>query len=424
MADRPIRAWWLGLAGLLLCTSCKTTLDSLGCQKHPPSVKAGTEIDGGTNLASLHGPSSYPNAFRDLLGKTDIEIDARIAAVFDQLFHGDTATEAVFVPVGNDQAYIFDALHGQVRSEGLGLGMLITVSLDKRDEFDRLWRYTKSIQIADGAAQGYVPSWCGSNANGSSCYDPYGLEQIATALLLARGRWHSSPADIDYGAEAATLLDVIRNKEANNCGIADGITGIFDPQSKLPYPTPTTDSAGVSGPAMVMPAYYELWHQATGDAFWSQAAAAGRVYWQASANITTGLLPDRATLDGKPVPDHDTFMGECYRTLFNLALDRIWFGQSSLTDQNNRLLQFFYEKGLPTYGSVFELDGTTIKSTHDRALVSANGALALAATADIRRDFVSDVWNLGSPLTGTGRYYQGMMYMLALLTLGGQLRVY
>jgi oligosaccharide reducing-end xylanase len=417
-------AWFAGLVGsLLLLASCGSTLDSVGCTERNHSTDGGS-VDPAFKLASILGPASYPNAFRDLLGKSDSEIATKIGDTFEQLFHGDPNTEAIFVPYGTDQAYILDVFHEQRRSEGIGLGMIITVSLGKRDDFDRLWRYAKSIQIADGPAQGYFPSFCGGSSNSVSCYDPYGLQQIVTALLLARGRWQAAPGPIDYDLEAANLLDLIRNKEAYNCGVIDNITSPFDSESALPYSSPTTVSAGVSEPAIVMPAYYDLWYQATDDPFWRQAAVAARAYWQASAHPTTGLMPQRASFDGTPVPDFENFNSEGLRVLFNMALDGIWSGrQPWLVDESNRLLQFFYGKGLTTYGHLFSLDGTTVQSQRDRALVAANGALAMVATVDIRRDFVNEVWNLGSPSTGTTRYYPGIMQLLALVLLSGQLRI-
>jgi len=86
-------------------------------------------------------------------------------------------------------------------------------------------------------------------------------------------------------------------------------------------------------------------------------------------------------------------------------------------------LQFFYTQGLATYGVGFSLDGKTIQSLHNGSLVAANGALGLVASADIRRDFVNEVWNLDVP-TGTNRYYAGIMQMTALVIMSGQMRVY
>jgi oligosaccharide reducing-end xylanase len=364
-----------------------------------------------------------------LLGKSDSEISTKITGAFEQLFHGDPSTEAIFVPAGSDKGYIVDSFHDDVRTEGIGLAMMITVSLDKRDEFDRLWRYTKSIQVVDGAAQGYFPSVCNS-PDTVSCYDPFGLQNIAMALLLARGRWRTTPGNIDYGSEAAALLDLVRNKEIYNCG---RVNGPFDAKSKLPYVEPTVAS-GVSSPSIVMPAYYDLWYQATSDPFWQQAAAAARAYWKASAsasasgNPPTGLMPVRATFDGAPVPGFDTFSAQSHRTLLNMAIDGIWSGGQQpwlpwLIDESNGLLQFFDGLGLATYGVEFSLDGKTIQSTHNGSLVAANGALALVATSDVRRDFVSEVWNLTIP-TGSTRYFAGIMQLAALVVMSGQMRVY
>src|SRR5258708_16675168 len=124
---------WLALPA----ASCGKTVDSLGFNS-----------GGAIPLGPLTGPPSYPNAFHDRLGKTDAEIAAKIAAAFDQLFHGDPLTQAIYVPVGSDRAYIQDVLHNDVRTEGIGLGMLIAVELNKRDELDRLSNYAKStLQI-------------------------------------------------------------------------------------------------------------------------------------------------------------------------------------------------------------------------------------------------------------------------------------
>ena len=412
-------------AALGFIPACGSTLDSLGCgERH--AADGGSGFNGSVTLTALVSPGSYPNAFRDLLSKSDNDIANKLADTFDQLFHGDPTNEAIFVPVGTDQAYISDVLHNEIRTEGIGMGMMVSVELDKRDEFDRLWRYAKStLQVPDGADQGYFRSYCYNGSTDYVCNEPFGLEQFATSLLLARGRWQSSPGAIDYGQDASNLLDLIRNKEAYNCGIADGVTGVFDSESKLVYNTPTATSANTSRPSIVTPAYYDLWQQATGDPFWGQAAAAARNYWQASANPTTGLIPEEATFDGKSVAGFETFQPECDRAFFNMALDHLWSGtQGWLVDESNRLLQFFYQQGLTSYGQAYSLDGTSeIVSFHDAALIAANGTLALVASTNRRGDFVNEVWNLTTP-TGTSRYYPGIMQLFALVMLSGQMRVY
>jgi oligosaccharide reducing-end xylanase len=417
MASRP-RAWLL--ASLLASSACQSTLDSLGCKEHVITLDAAVG-DGLPAVAwsPVLGPASYPNAFRDVLGKSETEIKTRVNNAYAQLFHGDPENEAIFFAEGPDRACIRDVLHDQIRSEGLGLGMLISVALGKRNDFDRLWRYSKSIQVTTGPAQGYFPSLCGEA--GESCFDPFGLEQMVTALLLARDLWQETAGDIDYAFEAASLLDVIRNKGIYDCGLGEDVTPVFDEKSALPYDVPVPAAAGKSRPSIVTPAYYDLWFQATGDVFWSRAAEAARAYWQASSNPSTGLIPWRSAFDGTPVPGSDVFNSESLRVFFNIAIDGIWSGRKPwLVAESNRVLQFFNSKGLANYGHMFSLDGATLQSFHDRALVAANGSLAIIATSDLQRDFVSEVWNLGMPSTGSSRYYSGLMHMLALVILSGQ----
>jgi len=424
MSHRLVASLCLGFA-LALVPSCTGTLDSVSCNERSIGSRDGGAADGGDNLAPLSGPASYPNAFRDLLGMSESDIDAKINATFDQLFHGDPTTQSIYYTIGPDQAVIRDTYHGDIRTEGIGLGMMIAVELGKRDEFDRLWRYTKAnLQVSDGPSQGYFQSFCTSGTP-VSCYDPFGLQEITMALLLARGRWQDAPDDIDYAQETHNLLDLMRFKEVYNCGVGD-VTGTFDPKSSLVYDTPTRESANISRPSLAMPAFYELWGQATGDPFWAQAATAARAYWVASSDPSTGLMPEQAHFDGTSVQAYGTFEPEGDRALINMALDRIWFGDSPswVVDESDRLLRFFYSQGIDSYGKVYSLDGkTVIDATHDPSLVAANGAIALISTDAHRSEFISAVWGM-TLLIGPSRYYMGLMDLMSLLILSGRMQVY
>lgn len=375
-------------------------------------------------LHPLTGPASYPNAFQDVLGKTPTEITAKISNAFDLLFHGDPTTQAIFFQVGPDQAYIRDTLHDDVRTEGIGYGMIIAVELGKRVEFDQLWRYAKSVaQYSSGSNAGYFSSSCDTPTSAVPCVDPFGLEQFVMALLFAHDLWGSG-GSIDYATDVRMLFDVMRNKEVHNGGVVDGVTNTFDAATKLVFDVPNTESATYSRPSIEMPAYYELWAQATGDSFWTDAATAARDYWQRSANAGTGLMPTRASFDGTPVPGSDTFDAEGYRTQLNMVLDRIFFGKTPWeVDESNRLLDFFFQQGIDQYGRQYTLDGTVIVGMHDPSLVAVNGATALIATSDQRVAFIDAAWNLPVP-TGLPRYYNGILDLLALLILSGQYRVY
>lgn len=430
---------------------CHSTVDSLG-------------YDDSTGLVLHHltPPGSYPNAFRDVLGKTNTEISNKIAAAFNQLFHGDASTQAIYFPVaGQDQAYIKDIYHGDVRTDGMGLGMLIAVELNKQDEFDRLWNYAKAVmQVQSGPDKGYFLSSCATSVNpGVTCYDPFGPQQMLMALLLANDLWGSaapgsdagvvaadagSSLPVDYGAGARELLTVMRHKVDQNGGIVGGVTDLFDPASALVFDQPDVGDAGSTRPSIEMPGFYDLWAEATGDPFWSRAARAGRDYWKNVANLSTGLVPAGSHFDGSLIAGSDTFSSEAYRSLINLVVDDIWApvapteadptaatpatapptpDRSWDVAEANRLLGFFIGADFNQYGREFTLDGMTVDPARDNALVVTNGIVGLIATIAKRGDFIQAVWDM-DVATGNARYFTGTMQMVGLLLLGGQLRVY
>jgi oligosaccharide reducing-end xylanase len=402
---------------LLWLQGCGTTVDPVGYNGDGPSADA--------RLRPLRGPSTYPNAFRDVLGKTEAEITTRVNTTFNQLFHGNLLSEAIYFEEG-DTAYVRDILHGDIRTEGMGLGMIITVELDRRPEFDALFRYAKQqLQFTSGPNSGYFRSRCdllsGSTAE---CLDPYGLQQLLMALIFAHGRWGSDSGEIDYEAEALSLFDVMRNKEAQNGGIKDGVTNTFDAETKLVFDFPNESAAGFTRPVVEMPAYYELWAQATGDSFYGGAAVAAREYWKRVANEETGLMPVRAFFDGEPLADWRNFNPEAYRVHFNLALDRVWFGSDDWhVEESNRLLDFFSAEGVATYGRIYTLEGELLQAGREPSLIACNGPVALISTHAERSAFIQAVWDMPVQ-TGEGRYYSGMLQLLALITLSGRFRVY
>ena len=80
------------------------------------------------------------------------------------------------------------------------------------------------------------------------CDDPYGEQQMVTALIFAHDRWGSTTGPVNYEAGAVALLDVMRHKEDENGGIVDGITNTFDSTTALPYHLPVHGVAGRRAP--------------------------------------------------------------------------------------------------------------------------------------------------------------------------------
>ena len=69
--------------------------------------------------------------------------------------------ERNYFEVGDSLAYITDIKNHDVRSEGMSYGMMIAVQFDRKDIFDRLWRWSrKYMQQTDGPLKGYFAWSC------------------------------------------------------------------------------------------------------------------------------------------------------------------------------------------------------------------------------------------------------------------------
>jgi len=413
--------------GVSAALGCGSTTDSLGYDRLTASSGAGggVGVDEPRRLLPLTGPSSYPNVFVEVLGVNEAEVGHKLDEAYRLLFFGDPLTEAVFSPFGTDSANILDTLHGDVRSEGIGWGMLASVQLDHRSEFDQLWTFARNqLRYPSGELEGYYASYCDLGESTFLCADPYGHQTMTMALVFAHGRW-GSDSGRDYEADAWQMLDAMRRARSATTEPESEVTEMFDPETRLAYDIPERRVGKVGRPSIVMPAYYELWAQATADPFWSEAAKAARAYLSAAAYDATGLVPLRAAFDVQAPLASETFVPECFRTFLNLTLDSSWFSpKTEQIQQANAVLRFFESQGMDAYGQSYTLDGATcLEPNHDVSLIAANGTLAQISSSGHRRDFIQAAWDV-APLIGTPRYYANFLRLWALMSLSGALRVY
>src|ERR1035438_9195389 len=170
-----------------------------------------------TNGAAVTG--HYRSLFVEA-GHSSPEVKAKIDAAFQQLFHGDPGTQAVYFPAGTNAsgalAYIHDLGSGDVRSEGMSYGMMIAVQLDKKAEFNALWNWSKTFMYHDSPSHpGYgFFSWS-MKINGTPNDEspaPDGEEYWAMDLYFAEGRWGHGTGIYNYRAEADRLLDSMKNR--------------------------------------------------------------------------------------------------------------------------------------------------------------------------------------------------------------------
>ena len=387
----------------------------------------------------------YRNLFVER-GHPPAEVSARIDATFQQLFHGDSATQTVYYRAGSNVngplAYVTDINNHDVRSEGMSYGMMIAVQLGKKAEFDALWNWSMTYMYHDNPAHptyGFF-SWSlkTDGTPNSESPAPDGEEYYTMALYFASARWGDGKGIYNYRAAADRLLSDMKKRGlisgAEARGRLETEWAEFNPQYKMVRFTPDTSRKDHTDPSYHLPAFYELWARwgpIADRPFWAAAALASRDFFQRSTHPVTGLAPDYANFDGTPVGNGpsrrgSTFAADAWRTAANWSVDWAWWAadprERTLSD---RIQAFFESKGIDRYGSKFSLDGTQqTDSGHATALVATNAVASLAATDATRAGkFVDALWNSKTP-SGQYRYYDGLWYLMALMHDGGAYRIW
>lgn len=357
-------------------------------------------------------------------GRSTAEVDFKIDLAFQQLFHG-TQTQTIYYETGADMAYIKDVNNNDIRSEGMSYGMMICAVLNKKTEFDRLWKWAKTyMRHSSGEWQGCF-AWKLSE-QGTKMDDgpaPDGEEYFATALFFAGRLWN----DTTYTNEANAVLDVMlyHRRDALKVNAYTGHTNYFDSIEKKIVFSPFGTAALFTDPSYHLPAFYELWGlwAKTDNQFWLAAADSSRAFFKRCAGSQNSLMPERAFFSGAPNAgggNFDQFLYDAWRIGMNIGLDYSWWAadpwQKTYADN---LQQFFNSKGIKTYPDRYNLDGTALYNDHSAGLVAANAVASLAATNELAWNFVDELWILTIP-DGTYRYYSGCIYLLSLLKASGR----
>lgn len=371
----------------------------------------------------------YRNLFTEYLGKSEAKVDARLAESWRQLAEGDLETQRLIYPIDGGMAYIPDVVHQDVRSEGISYGMMIAVQLDQRDAFNRLWKFAKTfMEQKDGPLRGYFAwhtSYDGKKLSQGPASD--GEEWFATALFFASHRWGDGEGIFAYGKEARAIVHTMLHKrEQPDHG---EVTDMFDCTARQIVFVPQGTAAAFSDPSYHLPAFYELWAKwADVDedrAFLAQLAPASREHFRRVAHPRTGLMPDYSNFDGTPRVGHghEHFQYDAWRVLANVALDHAWWAADPWqVEQSNRVLTFLASHGRD-YPSRYELGGKPLTPDPTPGLQAMAAVAALAADRKIGEPFVRRLWDNPMP-EGFGRYYDGLLTMLAQLQVSGRFRIY
>lgn len=403
----------------------------------------------------------YRNVFVDM-GYAKKDVDDKVQEVFNEVFYGPNK---VYFEVDDSMAYISDIKNHDARTEGMSYGMMIAVQFDRKDIFDRLWRWSKKyMQHQEGDREGYFAWSCRTdgtrNAEGAASD---GELYFITALIFASNRW-GNDTGIDYKAEAKRILDCTMPREVEGRAMPpfrrEGMNAnpvpqkqqifLIDPETKLITFTPDGFGQRFTDPSYHIPAFYEVWAMWADDGranLWKECAVKSREFLHKAIHPQTGLNPDMCQYDGSLMQGFgrrrnggNNFRYDSWRVPMNIALDYEW----SCTDGDwqrqygEKIQDFFYSQGVDTFVDQYRVDGSLPeeeeilqaggfrKLRHSIGLVATTAAASVMCNHDKSKAFVDALWNAKHVPFDDGyfdAYYDGLLRLFAFMHLSGNYRI-
>ncbi|MTI40593.1 glycoside hydrolase [Fulvivirga lutimaris] len=379
----------------------------------------------------------YRNLFLEA-GYSQAEIDAKLKKGYYDVFEGP---DRVYFEIGDSLAYVSDIKNKDARTEGLSYGLMVAVQFNKKEVFDRLWRWTTKYMQHHGGARDAYFAWSVNPENGTQNSEGSASDgelYFVTALLFASNQW-GDDTGINYYGEARRILDAMWSKDGT-----EGVRNVINVEHKQINFVPHDGGYDWTDPSYHLPAFFEIWAEYAKDGhedFYRACADTARVFLHRATHPKTGLTPDYSEFNGAPHSRGrmgDAFRYDSWRVPMNIAMDYSWYAKDIKWQQGyaNRIQNFLYCQGLETYPDQYNIDGTTPewilpaggfqKLRHSLGLVSTAGAASLMATHHKGWKFVDEVWNAKLEPYEDGYfdpYFDGLLYLFSLMHLSGNYRI-
>ena len=238
---------------------------------------------------------NYKNFFNEI-GISDEQTLKRLEEIKQEYFFGE---DKVYFDAGEDMGYIMDTGNYDARTEGMSYGMMICVQLDMKEQFDRIWKWSKTyMYMTEGWAEGYFAWSCQTNgtpnANGPA---PDGEEYYAMALFFASARWGDGEGIFNYSEEARKILSAMVHKGSEK---REGAP-MFNRDNKQILFVP---GCPFTDPSYHLPHFYDIFAERAYEEdreFFKEAAKASREYLVKACHPVTGFSAEYAEFDGRPL---------------------------------------------------------------------------------------------------------------------------
>ena len=377
---------------------------------------------------------TYRNVFKEA-GYSQAAIDGKVEKAYHDLFE---SPGGIYFNVGDSMGYVSDLKNHDVRTEGVSYGMMIAVQLNKKDKFDRIWRWSQRyLQHQEGPLKAYFawsinPQTMKKNSEGPASD---GELYFVTSLLFASNRWGNNTG-IDYYKEARGILDAMWQKDGTG-----GVYNLINTEHKQITFVPMGDSYNWTDPSYHLPAFLEAWALYAKDGheqFYRDCADTSRAFLHRACNPETGLNTDYTEFSGAPRVTRwapAAFRYDSWRVPMNIAMDYAWFGKDKnwQEDYASHFQSFLKSKGIDTFGDQFNVDGLAPefilqaggfkKLRHSLGLVASSASTTLISNRSNSFEFVRPLWNARLEPYADGYfdpYYDGLLYLFSLMHLSGK----
>ncbi|HCM46346.1 MAG TPA: hypothetical protein DIS98_02140 [Colwellia sp.] len=338
----------------------------------------------------------------------------------------------------------------------MGHAMNVSVHLDKKDDFDALFREAKRTMYQSDtlspnfglySATVFVNNPGDAGVVGiSSTYGVGGAQHFSNPLVLAGNRW-GNDGEIDYHQAVRDILEQLNST-------ANGQRSSMFIDTKYGSRMPMNLKFGHRQNTMSSPPYYHAEHYPLwaslyqdGDSqrnLWCERADDSRdTLTNTFAHPTTGFVPNKALFDGTPEPDwpnekdDSAFETDPQRLPMTTSIDAIFYQNTWGRDLNNKILTHFYDdvndgiSGIKR--TVYSHDGETLvlsggAKSNDKWSLSAMLAVATlntdlpdTAASELPQNklFVQDLWDVDVTSQTNPSSYHSVVYMVGLVTVAG-----
>jgi endo-1,4-beta-D-glucanase Y len=239
----------------------------------------------------------------------------------------------------------------ETRVEAIGFGTILSAYMSDKETFDGLMKFYESKRTQQA---NQMMAWlvtCEEIQDPGSATD--GDIDVAFANIVASTKWGATYLD-----KAKEIINLIDQNLILDCQVDGATVKVLAPG----YSGGLWGGCGLTDIQYYTPGFFRLFAQVTGNEVWNTLADDTYILLNASANETTGLVPDWQTASGSPGPSGRVghYGYDACRVPWRITLDYLWNGNTEAAQWSSKIGTWAAGIGPSNIVDGYELDGTPI----------------------------------------------------------------